>query len=130
MKTEALFMSMLHGKPRKSEAVLSDLASTGLNFFSASHYEHIRPMFQAVWMSVLTSISGPLQEVDDTDLIAMALEGFKYAAYISCLFDMDLERKAFISTLTKNTNLGQINDIKLKNIEAARVLVKYILIFK
>ena len=49
-------------------------------------------------------MSSPLQEVDDAEIIALALEGFKYAGYISCLFNMDLERKAFLSTLTKNTN--------------------------
>ncbi|KAJ3414515.1 guanine nucleotide exchange protein for ADP-robosylation factor [Chytridiales sp. JEL 0842] len=134
MKTEALFNNILKASKRgpasgsasPSPHRHSPMGSAhGLvnNFFVASHYEHIKPMFQLIWMSILTALSGPLQESDDAETIAIALEGFKYAIRIVCLFDLELERKAFINSLAKFTQLGNIADIRPKNLETIKTIL-------
>ncbi|KAJ3290032.1 guanine nucleotide exchange protein for ADP-robosylation factor [Borealophlyctis nickersoniae] len=137
LRTEAIFNTMLKSKPvKRSSSNVSNSGglansagsllgmSSGTNFYVASHYEHVKPMFQIIWMSVLTGISTPLQESEDMETIVVALEGFKHAARIACLFDMELERKAFISTLGKFTQLGNMQDMRAKNLEATKTLLE------
>ncbi|KAJ3102351.1 guanine nucleotide exchange protein for ADP-robosylation factor [Phlyctochytrium planicorne] len=138
MKTEALFNTILKSGSNSNSANASRMASGmatpsgsqlynsgsgNVQFFSASHYEHVKAMFSLIWMSVLTGLSGPLQESEDNETIVIALEGFHYAARIACLFDMELERKAFVSTLSKFTQLSNLNDIRSKNLEAVKTLL-------
>ncbi|KAJ3087061.1 guanine nucleotide exchange protein for ADP-robosylation factor [Quaeritorhiza haematococci] len=135
LKTEAIFNTILKTKAVGKRGTVGggavagsgNLANAGAQFgsyFNASHYEHVKAMFQIIWMAVLTGISGPLQDTDDGETVSIALEGFKHAARIVCLFDMDLERKAFISTLSKFTQLGNISEMRSKNLEAIRALLE------
>ncbi|KAI8592987.1 hypothetical protein BDZ88DRAFT_503867 [Geranomyces variabilis] len=127
LKTEALFNTMLKGKSGKRNAVVANSskdASSGGAFYVASHFEHVKGMFQIIWMSILTGISGPLQESEDVETIIIALEGFKHATRIACLFDMELEKNAFISTLSKFTMLGNIHEMRAKNFEATKTLLE------
>ncbi|KAJ3040877.1 guanine nucleotide exchange protein for ADP-robosylation factor [Rhizophlyctis rosea] len=99
----------------------------GATFYSATHYEHVRGMFQVIWMSVLSGLSTPLQESEEYDTVVLALEGFKYAIHIACLFDMELERKAFVSTLSKFTQFTQVGtfgEMRAKNFEATKALLE------
>ncbi|KAI8821985.1 uncharacterized protein EV422DRAFT_586065 [Fimicolochytrium jonesii] len=124
LKTEAMFNTMLKGKSKRSTLIASNKESTASGeFYVARHYEHVKGMFQIIWMSILTGISGPLQESEDVETILVALEGFKHATRIACLFDMDLEKKAFISTLSKFTMLGNMQEMKAKNLEATKCLL-------
>ncbi|KAJ3118784.1 guanine nucleotide exchange protein for ADP-robosylation factor [Phlyctochytrium bullatum] len=137
MKSEALFNTILKGGSASASANQSRIASGiatpsgtffsggsgSVQFYSASHYEHVKAMFALVWMSVLTGLSGPLQESEDQEIIGMALEGFHSASRIACLFDMELERKAFVSTLSKFTQLGNLSEIRQKNLEAVKTLL-------
>jgi brefeldin A-inhibited guanine nucleotide-exchange protein len=50
-KTEALMQGTLKNKGKRSG-----------QFFTASHAEHVKPMFEVSWMSILAGISGALQE--------------------------------------------------------------------
>ncbi|KAH6598916.1 hypothetical protein BASA50_003422 [Batrachochytrium salamandrivorans] len=134
LKTEAIFASMMRSKTTAhSPRNKNDKDSTGTNhlsksrpvsvFYSASHYEHVKPMFQLIWMSVLTSISAPLKDTDDIDTISVSLDGFRYAVHIACLFEMELAVKAFVSTLGKFTILNNIQEMRAKNFEAIRTLL-------
>ncbi|KAJ3215780.1 guanine nucleotide exchange protein for ADP-robosylation factor [Dinochytrium kinnereticum] len=137
MKTEALFNTILKSGSGSGSANSSRMASgvatpsgslyssgSGtIQFFSASHFEHVKAMFTLIWMSILTGLSGPLQESDDQETIVIALEGFHCATRIACLFDMELERKAFVSTLSKFTQLGNLSEIRTKNLEAVKTLL-------
>ncbi|KAI9362470.1 hypothetical protein DFJ73DRAFT_620704 [Zopfochytrium polystomum] len=146
LKTEALFNNIMKSGKRQSSVStdegtgsVSDQASliTGAStagsdfsggttlsmFYSASHYEHVRPMFQGTWMSILTAISGSLQETEDAETVALALEGFRHAIWLTCMFDLELERKAFVSTLAKFTQLGNVAEMKQKSIEAIKALL-------
>ncbi|KAI7852796.1 hypothetical protein BDC45DRAFT_570702 [Circinella umbellata] len=122
-KTEAVFRNMLASRRRAGE-------NETITFYSASHIEHVRPMFEVAWTAFLAGISGPLQESDDLDTVQLCLEGFKTAIRIICLFhtveseDVELQRGAFVTTLTKFTFLSNLNEMKPKNVEAIRTLLE------
>ncbi|KAI8581481.1 hypothetical protein K450DRAFT_231499 [Umbelopsis ramanniana AG] len=124
-KTEALFKNMLGSKRRRAAAT----GAGAITFYSASHIEHVRPMFEVAWMSFLAGISGPLQESDDSETVNLCLEGFKYAIRTICLFhtiqseDMNLQRDAFVTTLTKFTFLTNYSEMKFKNVQAIKALL-------
>ncbi|KAJ3034825.1 guanine nucleotide exchange protein for ADP-robosylation factor, partial [Rhizophlyctis rosea] len=106
---------------------LDSIGGDGTTFYSATHYEHVRGMFGVIWMSVLSGLSSPLQESEEFDTIVLALEGFKYAIHVSCLFEMELERKAFVSTLAKFTGftqVGNLGEMRGKNFEATKALLE------
>lgn len=122
-KTEAMFRNMLASRRVAGE-------NDTITFYSASHVEHVRPMFEVAWMAFLAGISGPLQESDDLATVNLCLDGFKNAIRIICLFhtvqseDVDLQRDAFVTTLTKFTFLTNLNEMKPKNVEAIRTLLE------
>jgi brefeldin A-inhibited guanine nucleotide-exchange protein len=117
-KTEALFRSMVRAQRRGAPE----------QFFSASHFQHVRPMFEVAWMPILAGVSNPLQNSDDMDMIRLSLEGFKQAIKIVCLFDLELERNAFVTTLAKFTFLNNLGEMKPKNVEAIKTLLDIALI--
>jgi len=92
-------------------------------FFSASHFVHVRPMFEVTWMSFLAGLSTPLQDTDDLEVVELCLDGFKNAIRIVCYFDMDLQRNAFVTTLAKFTFLNNLGEMKTKNMEAIKTLL-------
>ena len=110
-KTEALFRGMTRNQRRGAQR-------PGDVFFSASHAEHVRPMFEVVWMPILAGISAPMQDTDEALVVDRSLEGFKQAIKIVCLFDMELERNAFVTTLAKFTFLNDFSEMRPKNVEA------------
>ncbi|KAI7868634.1 hypothetical protein BDF14DRAFT_1995182 [Spinellus fusiger] len=122
-KTEAIFRSMLASRRCAGE-------NETFTFYIASHVEHVRPMFEVAWMAFLAGISGALQKSDDLETVHLCLIGFKHAIRIICLFhtvqseDMDLQRDAFVTTLTKFTFLTNLNEMKPKNVEAIKTLLE------
>ncbi len=92
-------------------------------FFSASHFIHVKPMFEVAWIPFLAGLSGPLQDTDDLETVELCLEGFKAAIHIVCFFDLELERNAFVSTLAKFTFLNNLGEMKTKNMEAIKTLL-------
>ncbi|GAA5886120.1 hypothetical protein JCM6882_004271 [Rhodosporidiobolus microsporus] len=112
-KTEALFRTLVRGQRRRAAD----------EYFSAFHAEHVKPMFEVAWMPILAGISGPLQDSDDLELITLSLDGFKQAIKIVCLFDLELERNAFVTTLAKFTFLNNFGEMRPKNVEAIKTLL-------
>jgi brefeldin A-inhibited guanine nucleotide-exchange protein len=92
-------------------------------FYSASHFVHVRPMFEVAWIPLLAGISGPLQHTDDMEIVEVCLDGFKNAIRIVCYFDLELERNAFVTTLAKFTFLNNLGEMKVKNMEAIKALL-------
>ncbi|KAG8874344.1 guanine nucleotide exchange protein for ADP-robosylation factor [Tulasnella sp. 331] len=115
-KTEAMFKTIMRAQ-RKGGSKSHD------QFFSASHSIHVRPMFEVAWMAFLAGISGPLQDTDDLDVVELCLSGFKSAIRIVCVFDLELERNAFVTTLAKFTFLNNLGEMKAKNMEAIKTLL-------
>ena len=54
MFLQALFRTLMRSQ-RKG-------AKSGDQFFSASHFIHVRPMFEVAWIAFLAGLSGPLQD--------------------------------------------------------------------
>ena len=113
--SQALFRTLMRSQ-RKG-------AKSGEQFFSASHFVHVRPMFEVAWIPFLAGLSGPLQDTDDLEVVELCLQGFKAAIHIACFFDLELERNAFISTLAKFTFLNNLGEMKTKNMEAIKALL-------
>ncbi|ESK97600.1 sec7 guanine nucleotide exchange factor [Moniliophthora roreri MCA 2997] len=114
-KTEALFRTMMRTQRKGSKG--------GEQFFSASHFVHVRPMFEVAWIPFLAGLSGPLQDTDDLEIVELCLDGFKSAIRIVCFFDLELERNAFVTTLAKFTFLNNLGEMKTKNMEAIKTLL-------
>ncbi|KAL6299711.1 hypothetical protein BKA93DRAFT_741894 [Sparassis latifolia] len=114
-KTEALFRTLMRSQRKGSKS--SEL------FFSASHFVHVRPMFEVAWIPFLAGISGPLQDTDDLEIVELCLDGFKSSIRIVCFFDLELERNAFVTTLAKFTFLNNLGEMKTKNMEAIKALL-------
>ncbi|KZT13092.1 Sec7-domain-containing protein [Laetiporus sulphureus 93-53] len=114
-KTEALFKTLMRSQRKGSKS--------SEQFFSASHFVHVRPMFEVAWIAFLAGLSGPLQDTDDLEIVELCLDGFKNAIRIVCFFDMELERNAFVTTLAKFTFLNNLGEMKTKNMEAIKALL-------
>ncbi|KAF8494160.1 Sec7-domain-containing protein [Russula emetica] len=114
-KTEALFKTLMRSQRKGSRS--------GDQFYSASHFVHVRPMFEVAWIPLLAGISGPLQQTDDMGVVELCLDGFKNAIRIVCYFDLELERNAFVTTLGKFTFLSNLGEMKAKNMEAIKTLL-------
>ena len=109
--------------PASMDARITNVSGKSV-FYLATQIEHIKPMFQLIWMSCLMSLSSFLQKSDDLDTIITALEGFQISHRICCIFDLELERKGFISNLSKFITLESIHDIKMRNVESAKMLLQ------
>ncbi|KAI1789508.1 hypothetical protein LXA43DRAFT_892718 [Ganoderma leucocontextum] len=114
-KTEALFRTLMRSQRKSTKG--------SEQFFSASHFIHVRPMFEVAWIPFLAGLSGPLQDTDDLEIVELCLEGFKAAIHAVCFFDLELERNGFISTLAKFTFLNNLGEMKTKNMEAIKTLL-------
>lgn len=114
---QILFRTLLRGQRQQRNGRDADF------FFEASHFKHVRPMFEVVWMPLLAGLSDPLQNSDQMDMITLSLTGFKQAIKIVCLFDLELERNAFVTTLAKFTFLNNLGEMKPKNVEAIKTLL-------
>ncbi|KAF3273894.1 guanine nucleotide exchange protein for ADP-robosylation factor [Orbilia oligospora] len=117
-KTEQLFKTLL-----RSQRTSSKKTNTTIRFVNASSFKHIGPMFETVWMSFLSGLSGPTQDSQDVESIRLCMEGFKLAIKISCLFDLELPRISFVGALTRFTQLSNLSEMKPKNVEALKVLL-------
>uniref|UniRef100_UPI00398F7C2F brefeldin A-inhibited guanine nucleotide-exchange protein 2-like n=1 Tax=Pristiophorus japonicus TaxID=55135 RepID=UPI00398F7C2F len=95
-------------------------------FTSATHLEHVRPMFKLVWTPLLAAFSVGLQDCDDPDVAFLCLEGIRCAIRIACIFGMQIERDAYVQALARFTLLtasSGITEMKQKNIDTIKTLI-------
>jgi brefeldin A-inhibited guanine nucleotide-exchange protein len=121
-RSEAAFKGMANNKSQNRTGV------AGHPFHVAQHTEHVRSMFNISWMPILAGISAPMQEAESSDLqtTTLCLMAFRSAIHLAAVFDLDLERNALLSTLTKYAYMTSITDLlfKPKNVESIRVLLE------
>ncbi|KAI5368136.1 Putative Sec7 domain, mon2, dimerization and cyclophilin-binding domain, Sec7 domain superfamily [Septoria linicola] len=120
-RTELLFKNLLRAQKRAGGGAA---ASAKGRYLVASSYRHIGPMFEVTWMSFLTALSGTAQESQNVETIRLCMEGQKLAIRIACLFDLESPRQAFVSSLSRSTNLYNLSEMKAKNVEALRALIE------
>lgn len=117
-KTEQLFRSLVRAQRR-------DVMQTQLShFIPATSVQHIGPMFEVTWMSFLSGLSGAMLGTHDLDIIKLCMDGLRQSIRISCVFDLRTPRQAFVSALAKFTNLGNLNEMAARHLEALKVLLE------
>ncbi|KAL4621672.1 hypothetical protein ACB092_06G246200 [Castanea dentata] len=100
-------------KARKSESV----------YYAATDVVILRFMIEVCWAPMLAAFSVPLDQSDDEVVIALCLEGFRYAIHVTAVMSMKTHRDAFVTSLAKFTSLHSPADIKQKNIDAIKAIV-------
>ncbi|KAJ8900141.1 hypothetical protein K2173_024781 [Erythroxylum novogranatense] len=100
-------------KARKSESV----------YYAATDVVILRFMIEVCWAPMLAAFSVPLDQSDDEVIIALCLEGFRYAIHVTSVMSMKTHRDAFVTSLAKFTSLHSPADIKQKNIDAIKAIV-------
>ncbi|KAI8865756.1 hypothetical protein GQ42DRAFT_111613, partial [Ramicandelaber brevisporus] len=124
-KSEQL-LKLMHARQRRRLDALNTSDNNSPNsstFYTASSSEHAKPMFENIWTAVLAGLSAPSQQMNYPEYIKLCLDGYKYAIHITCIFGLDLERKAFLSALAKFTTLTNVSEMKPKNVEAIKTLL-------
>ncbi|GMM36872.1 Arf family guanine nucleotide exchange factor [Saccharomycopsis crataegensis] len=92
-------------------------------FFSANHVEHVKSIFDTLWMSFLAALTPSFKEFDNKTISTLCLEGIKLSIKIACIFNLADARTSFINALLQFTNLTNIEEIKRKNLDAINVLL-------
>lgn len=114
-KTEDLYKSLFRSQ-RKKMAVSK--------FIPATSVKHVGPMFLVTWTPFLTALSVPAQETNNMEMVKLCMEGLKLAIKISCTYDLEDPRQAFVASLARFTNLYNLVEMKAKNLEALKVLIE------
>ncbi|VDP82124.1 unnamed protein product [Echinostoma caproni] len=93
--------SGLHGQ----DDIIGAIDYSDSDFTSATHCEHVRPMFKLAWTPFLAAFSVGLQDCDALDVAHLCLEGIRYSIRIACIFHMEMERDAYVQALARFTLL-------------------------
>lgn len=107
----------------KTELVFKNLSKTKIKndgdiYYAASHVEHAKSIFENLWMSFLAALTPPFKEYNDLETTNKCLEGLKISIKISSIFSIDDARQSFIGALVQFCNLQNIEEIKIKNVNA------------
>jgi brefeldin A-inhibited guanine nucleotide-exchange protein len=116
-KTEQLYKQLLRAQRRTATALPVS------KFIPASSSKHVGPMFEVSWMPILTALSGQAQD-HNIEIVRLCIEGIKLAIRISCLFDLDSSRQAFVAFLARFTNLYNVSEMTVRNMEALKALIE------
>ncbi|KAF2279267.1 uncharacterized protein EI97DRAFT_464568 [Westerdykella ornata] len=116
-KTEQLYKQLLRAQRRTATKMPIS------KFIPASSSKHAGPMFDVTWMPFLTALSGQAQD-HNIEIVRLCIEGVRLAIRISCIFDLENPRQAFVSFLARFTNLYNLSEMKVKNVEALKVLIE------
>ena len=73
-----------------AKALMNERKSKLSFFTSATHIEHIRPMFKTTWASMLASFSISLKDNDDPEFVRQCLDGFRCAIRVACVFALQV----------------------------------------
>lgn len=93
-------------------------------FHAASHVEHVKSIFDTLWMSFLAALTPPFKEYDDIETTNKCLDGLKISIKISATFGIEYAEKSFIGALVQFCNLQNVEEIKVKNVNAVIVLLE------
>lgn len=73
-----------------AKALMDERKGREAIFTSATHIEHVRPMFKTVWTSMLAAFSIALKDCDDQDVVMLCLEGFRCAIRVASVFGLQV----------------------------------------
>ncbi|CAD5207446.1 unnamed protein product [Bursaphelenchus okinawaensis] len=108
-----------------AHSLMEAATSAQTEYTSATHLEHVRPIFEVIWQPCYAAFSIGLQSSDEMDIWSRCLDGFRYSIRVSCVFRMKNERNVFVDALKKFTKLAtkNLSDMKAKNVEAIKLLI-------
>lgn len=75
---------------KTAKALMEAVSHVQAPFTSATHLEHVRPMFKLAWTPFLAAFSVGLQDCDDTEVAFLCLEGIRFAIRIACIFTIQV----------------------------------------
>ncbi|EMP41223.1 Brefeldin A-inhibited guanine nucleotide-exchange protein 1 [Chelonia mydas] len=75
---------------KTAKALMEAVSHVQAPFTSATHLEHVRPMFKLAWTPFLAAFSVGLQDCDDTEVASLCLEGIRCAIRIACIFSIQI----------------------------------------
>lgn len=81
-------------------------------------------MFEDTWSANLAVFSVLLEESDDERINSLCLEGFLHAIKVCGFYNMPTERDAFVSSLSKFTQVSTLKEIKEKNLDCIQGLLQ------
>ena len=61
--------------------------------------------------------------MEDPRLVALCLDGYRFAIRLAGLFQLHTEQEAFVQSLVQFTLLGTAKEMKQKNIDAIKILL-------
>ncbi|KAF6004017.1 ADP-ribosylation factor guanine nucleotide-exchange factor [Cyanidiococcus yangmingshanensis] len=95
-------------------------------YYTANNVGHVRLMLEVSWQPILAALSQILENTPDSDreILALCIDGFSIAVQIASIFEMDTERQALASALAKFTKLHALPEIRPKNVDCIRILLK------
>jgi len=87
--------------------LMEDISGKQASFTSATHVEHVRPMFKVCtikdnidvhylklfkvgWKSFLAAFCRALCDSDDQEIVSLCLDGFRSAIHVSCVFGLQV----------------------------------------
>lgn len=121
-----LYYQEMEQMAQTAKTLIEGVSQIQTTFTSATHVEHIRPMFKVTWSPFLAAFSVNLQHCDDQQVASLCLDGIRCAIRIGCIFGMQLERDSFVQALSRFTLLtatAGLHEIKTKNIDTIKTLI-------
>lgn len=94
-------------------------------FFHANEKGIVSLMIKVAWCPLLAAFSVIMEDRDDDHVVKLCLAGFRHAIHVAAAFGLDVERDAFVSSLTKFTNLHTSDKpIADKNVQATKSVLQ------
>lgn len=109
----------------KTEQVFKSLSKNkDTVYYAASHVEHVKSIFENLWMSFLAALTPPFREYNDAETTELCLQGIKTSIKIAATFNIDYARASFVGALIQFSNLQNLEELKVKNFNAIIVLLE------
>ncbi|KAL8142211.1 hypothetical protein V2J09_015243 [Rumex salicifolius] len=93
-------------------------------YYAATDVVILRFMIEVCWAPMLAAFSVPLDQSDDELIVSLCLDGFQAAIHVTSVMSMKTHRDAYVTSLAKFTSLHSPADIKQRNIDAIKAIVK------
>jgi Sec7-like guanine-nucleotide exchange factor len=114
---------------RSSEALFKQRSKSKVQDKSAfkhadqTYESYARPMFEVAWAPMISVFSQIIETVDDYDLIALCLEGFRLSIRLASRLDVYVARDTYVNALVKFTTLDSVKEMRFKHIDAIKLLI-------
>lgn len=96
----------------------------GLNFYSASHPDELRPLMQSVWEYVLPTLSQAFSSAGvDATVWSECIQGLSEAGCVTAVLGFRFISSAFIRAVANFTSLHEPQLMSMQNAHALRQLL-------